>query len=586
MLFFLVGLLSSLLQVSSVLVDFQVAQPPPVPTNAQQCTIEILRRDFAFSFGMSEIVQFTPPTDCGAPGTWAAITLNFTVTSNGTQFDRLGIFTFQNVEIWRTSTPEPTRDGIIWTYIKDVSRFTPLFAKNGTFILQLDNLIQTGLDGVYSTTLHATFYASSPAHPPAIQANTIIPLSTLRNDTGNDASVPPGFSINVTLPQNAVAVYAEIIPSGNAQEEFWYFNVPDEFVDDVPALGHGPFREVRLLIDGKVAGVAFPYPVIFTGGIVPTAWRPISAYGAIDLPSYYIDATPFVPLLTDGQPHTFTLDVASAEEDHTILQNWFVSGVLQVVTDSSSERTTGTMLSYDADDFAVSSTTGVFDDNGDVHITVSATRSVKIASEIVAGSGAKTLVEWEQSLSYVNVQDYLNDTLVQNLFQSATGNVLSTHNGVPAVKDKFSFPLTINFTCLNTACSFFSSDFDHSYDRNALPGLFLGSTIASRQISGGFFNVSSAGNTGNGTSNNTLVFRHTLTITDKQTNESFSYVDTKGNTYQRRVNAVLNNITLDEVSGSLASTTKKPAGAIVPGPTTNTGNFALPRLPGGREPSF
>lgn len=54
--------------------------------------------------------------------------------------------------VWRTSTPEPTRgDGIIWTYIKDVTRYTPLFAKPGTFILQLDNLIETGLDGIYSS---------------------------------------------------------------------------------------------------------------------------------------------------------------------------------------------------------------------------------------------------------------------------------------------------------------------------------------------------------------------------------------------------------------------------------------------------
>lgn len=92
------------------------------------------------------------------------------MTSNGTQFDRLGIFTFQNVEsqsylpfiilkmlssvwtVWRTSTPEPSRgDGIIWTYIKDVTRYIPLFAKPGTFILQLDNLIQPGLDGIYSS---------------------------------------------------------------------------------------------------------------------------------------------------------------------------------------------------------------------------------------------------------------------------------------------------------------------------------------------------------------------------------------------------------------------------------------------------
>ena len=54
--------------------------------------------------------------------------------------------------VWRTSTPEPTRgDGIVWTYLKDVSRYTPLFVKPGTFVLQLDNLIQTGLDGEYAS---------------------------------------------------------------------------------------------------------------------------------------------------------------------------------------------------------------------------------------------------------------------------------------------------------------------------------------------------------------------------------------------------------------------------------------------------
>ncbi|KAJ7063314.1 peptide N-acetyl-beta-D-glucosaminyl asparaginase amidase A-domain-containing protein [Mycena amicta] len=576
LLFLLCALLYS---ANAVLVDFQVAQPPPVPQDTKQCTIQILQRDFAFSFGLAEIVQYTPPTDCGAPGTWAGVTLNFTVTSNGTQFDRLGIFTFQNVEIWRTSTPEPTLAGIIWTYVKDVTRFTPLFAKPGTFILQLDNLIETGLNGVYSTTLHATFHASSTKHPPAKQANEIIPLSTLANNTGDDASVPPSFSINVTLPRNTVSVYAEIIPSGNGNEEFWYFNIANDFLPDFPqgTLGQGPFREVRLLVDGMVAGVAFPYPVIFTGGILPPAWRPITSYGALDLPTYFIDVTPFVPLLTDGKAHNFTIDVASAETDRAILQNWFVSGLLQVVTDSSSKPTTGKMLSYKADAFATTSNTGSVDaSNGDISITVSATRKIQISSEIVSGSGAKTLVSWEQDLSYVNQQDYLDNTLVQNLFQSSTGNSISSHNGVPTVLDNFSFPLTINFTSLNNAGTFFSTTFDHSYKRDVLPGLFLGSTIAERQLSGGFFNISSSGkshgkecnlsytfsgNTGNGTSNNT-----------------FAYRDTQGNTYQRRVNAAFNNITLDVVGGSLAAA---PKAAPVES-THNTNSFAGARLPPGR----
>lgn len=54
-----------------------------------------------------------------------------------------------------------------------------------------------------------------------------------------------------------------------------YTNVPNQFLGVFPngTIGEGPFREVRVLVDGRVAGVAFPYAVVFTGGIVPTAWR-------------------------------------------------------------------------------------------------------------------------------------------------------------------------------------------------------------------------------------------------------------------------------------------------------------------------
>ncbi|KAF9464706.1 peptide N-acetyl-beta-D-glucosaminyl asparaginase amidase A-domain-containing protein [Collybia nuda] len=173
-------------------------------------------------------------------------------------------------------------------------------SRAGKFIFQLDNLIQPGLDGIHSTVVYATFYSSSQIYPPAKKADTIIPLSTFSNVTGNDASVPPGFS---------------------------YFNAANDFFPALPpgiTLGQGPFREIRLLIDSQVAGVAFPYPVIFTGGLIPSLWRPITAYGAIELPTYFVDITPFIPLLADGKSHLFTIDVVSAENDHTILHNWLL----------------------------------------------------------------------------------------------------------------------------------------------------------------------------------------------------------------------------------------------------------------------
>ncbi len=45
-------------------------------------------------------------------------------------------------------------DGIVLTYIKDVTRFIPLFSKPGTFVLQLDNVIQSGLDGEYASEFY------------------------------------------------------------------------------------------------------------------------------------------------------------------------------------------------------------------------------------------------------------------------------------------------------------------------------------------------------------------------------------------------------------------------------------------------
>ncbi|KAG1772681.1 peptide N-acetyl-beta-D-glucosaminyl asparaginase amidase A-domain-containing protein [Suillus occidentalis] len=542
----LVGVLLAALSSAQVLVDFQVAEPPPVPNSGQQCTMLILERTFGNSYGDPEIVEYTPPTDCGAVGSWAAVTLNFTVTSNGTQYDRLGILTFQNTEIWRTSTPEPTEDGIIWTYTKD-----------------LDNIVTSTDTGEYATTLYATFYASSGEHPTAGQANMIVPISTMKNNTGQRSLSPTSiflnpFQLNVTLPQNTIEIYAELYASGNGAEEFWYYNTADEYLGYLPpgaAYGGGPFREVRLLVDGQVAGVAFPYAVIFTGGINPGVWRPITSYGAIDLPTYFLDLTPFAPVFSDGLPHNVTLDVASAETNHTLNQNWYVSGLLQVVTDPSGKRTTGSITTYDAQPYAITETTASIG-GADVNVTVKAQRSLKIESTIVSGSGTTNKVVFQQSMDFENTQYYLNDANIQNVAQISSGSVSSTHNGVSVLTDNFNYPLYINVTTLinnatETLCKF----------RSLVPAPFiLGSDISERQQTAGFLTIFGSGGTANGTSDNT-----------------FSYVDTKGNTYARDVNAAYNVITYDKQSGSLAPTS-------VPTYPSTSNAHSIPgvRLPGGQ----
>jgi hypothetical protein len=81
-------------------------------------------------------------------------------------------------------------------------------------------------------------------------------------------------------------------------------------------------------------------------------------------------------------------------------------------------------------------------------------------------------------------------------------------------------------------------------------------------IPAGYFTISSTGNSGNGTSNNT-----------------FNYVDLKGNTYTRDVDAAYDVITYDQQSGSLATTSLPTfSQASIPPP------MPAARLPGGKGP--
>lgn len=89
--------------------------------------------------------------------------------------------------------------------------------------------------------------------------------------------------------------------------------------------------------------------------------------------------------------------------------------VLQIVTDSSSKPTTGKITKYEAEAFAQTSTLGSVGDNGDVNVTVKANHSIHIESQIVSGSGKVNNVVFTQDLSFVNTQNYLQNTFIQVL---------------------------------------------------------------------------------------------------------------------------------------------------------------------------
>jgi hypothetical protein len=84
--------------------------------NQTICEKVLAVHSFGYSYGQPFIADYTPPACKFNRVTW-----NLTVVSAGRQFDRLGIVYLGNIEVFRTSTAEPTTNGIIWTYLK-VSR--------------------------------------------------------------------------------------------------------------------------------------------------------------------------------------------------------------------------------------------------------------------------------------------------------------------------------------------------------------------------------------------------------------------------------------------------------------------------------
>jgi Peptide N-acetyl-beta-D-glucosaminyl asparaginase amidase A len=126
---------------------------------------------------------------------------------------------------------------------------------------------------------------------------------------------------------------------------------------------------------------------------------------------------------------------------------WF-----QVITDPSGKQTTGKITRYDVSPFGHSSSSASLGSNGDINITVQASRSLTIEADVKSGSGSTTHVVWQQDLSYSNTQFYMNNFSVQNVVQSSTGQSSSKHDGKTLVQDTFSFPMEIDFTGVQNGC--------------------------------------------------------------------------------------------------------------------------------------
>ena len=327
-----------------------------------------------------------------------------------------------DIEVFRTSTAEPTEDGIAWTWVKEMQQYNSLWRHEQKIIFDLGNLLNDLYTGVWHTTLTATFF-TVPDSP--VTADQILPISKRMSSTDQPSAftLPEDVSAHVphVLPRNVYRAVVSISACGQAAEEFWYQNVLDSleatFSDTAGLLGGGgPWREVQLLIDGQLAGVAWPFPIIFTGGINPGLWRPIAGIDAFDLREQEIDITPWLPVLLDGDSHWFEIRVARIIEDgkggvvvkDSTASNWVVTGKIFLFLDAPDSITTGTPPKIVTPEPRLFSTLEVTQNATGVNETLTlktvANRQIAITSTITSARGTY-VAAWTQSLDFANTNN-------------------------------------------------------------------------------------------------------------------------------------------------------------------------------------
>lgn len=228
--------------------------------------------------------------------------------------------------------------------------------------------------------------------------------------------------------------------------------MPQSDVNTFPSYGelygNSPFREVQLLIDGNLAGVAWPFPIIFTGGVVPGLWRPVVGIDAFDLKEDEIDITPWLPLLCDGRGHRFEIRIAGLSDDGdgrvalttTVGSYWLVTGKAFIWLDEEGHRTTGTAprVQDPSPELSISSTVlkKANGTNETLLYEVRAERDLSIFNLFHTSHGVR-LASWHQRLSYSNTGNFSNGGNLEINTQNTRGYDVSSSG----YAKQFTYPL-------------------------------------------------------------------------------------------------------------------------------------------------
>ncbi|MBE7212945.1 MAG: peptide-N(4)-(N-acetyl-beta-glucosaminyl)asparagine amidase, partial [Gluconacetobacter diazotrophicus] len=282
--------------------------------------------------------SYAPPAAC--PGPWAKVVLETDVSLDaGRQFDRTATIFIGGVNVLFGTTAEP-RAALApsWHVERDLTDDTALLRTPQQGRVLMANYQSP----VYTSTITASasllFYPATRRFPAPRTPDLVIPLQP--DPTAGTTDLADGtqaLSRTGVLPRNVEKARLDVLLQSQAGDEFWYTCVPDALAGPLETCGGGSFREGQVSVDGRPAGTAPVYPWIYTGGIDPYLWQPITGVQTLAFEPYSVELTPFAGAVNDGKAHTISLSVAGAN------QHFSVTGTLYLTLDHGSSVVRGAL---------------------------------------------------------------------------------------------------------------------------------------------------------------------------------------------------------------------------------------------------
>jgi hypothetical protein len=402
--------------------DPRTAAPPVEVPDSTPCSVPLITQAFR------DYDVHTRSYNPTCRGPWSKVVLRMDGSVAGRQFDRLGWLDLGGVRLLTTSTPEPSTTGISWHVEKDLTELAPLFRSPQQVAMYLGNTVDSTYTGVLNVSVRLDFYRPGHGFGVAKTADSVLPLANGQRE-GTD------LTGSLTLPRNTTRLVADVFAtgSGGGCEEFWDTSAPGS--TGYSCADGLPYREVDVLIDGQLAGVALPSPVIYTGGWSnPFLWYNIPSPNAFDIPPLRYDLTPFAALLNDGAAHDIRIHVQGLPAGQS---GWTLAPRFQVWTDADLSVVNGSLVSTSAPAAQLSSTvTGANGNAGGV--TLHGSRTFSATGRLVTSDGPVTTTV-TRSLTNDSDHDWTDaesqDVLKASWRDLATSSVV-TANGRPSVSNQ------------------------------------------------------------------------------------------------------------------------------------------------------